>query len=106
MSRLFSNFILCHYFNNYSIRDPFGISLLWIMTMISPFWISHKLKTLTFGMTSLIAMSAFVGRFVNNIRGFKMIRPHLILLVLRRLFLVRPIPSHHRGSFRVFKLTF
>jgi hypothetical protein len=63
--------------------------------MILPFWIPHKFKASIFGMTNLIVVSTFVGRFVGTINGLRMVGPCSVLLVLRRLVLIRSGSSHH-----------
>ena len=70
--------------------------------MIPPFWIPHKFKTSIFGMTNLITVSTFVGRFVSTINGLRMAGPCSVLLVLRRPILIRSISSHHGWSFKIF----
>lgn len=57
----FSNIILRLCLNDYSCRNYFRILLLWITIIVPPFWIPNKFKTLFFGMTHFVAVSAFVN---------------------------------------------
>lgn len=63
--------------------------------MSPPFWVFHKF-VMTFVMTSLIALGAFVGKLVGVVGALKMILPISIGL----------IPSKSGRSFKISKLYF
>lgn len=68
--------IFCFCFNNccgWGLFE-FFIIVLRVMSMISPFWMSHKLKTLTLCMSHLIAMITFISRLINTIIVLTLIR--------------------------------